>query len=88
MAMLKHPKQLQTHFEESLDSWNTFDVFAVDELSGGSPLLHTAFAIFQRRGLITTFNLDPTKLVNFLTAAEATYKKANPCVLNHLNPKP
>lgn len=55
------------------EEW-TFDVLEVAALSNGRPLLVVGFALFNKYGLIEKFNIDQTKLRNFLNAIESGYQ--------------
>ncbi|MEW5307541.1 MAG: hypothetical protein WDW36_009929 [Sanguina aurantia] len=59
------------------DSW-TFDVFQLDEATGGRPLSTLAFFLISRGGLIKTFDLPPKKLVRYLVSIENGYSEHNP----------
>jgi hypothetical protein len=68
---IKTKEEKQYHeILEGMDDWN-FDVFGVSAATKGKPVIFLGMALFKRYNLISKFNLDRTKLTNFLTAIES-----------------
>jgi len=59
------------------DQWN-WDVFELLRVSEGRPLLFLGMALFQKYDLIGKFNIDRSKLCNFLAVIESGYHLNNP----------
>lgn len=57
-------------------SWE-MDVFALEELTDGQPLSSLARFLFERTGLITRFDMNCSKLDNFLMEIERGYPETN-----------
>eukprot|EP00927_Polykrikos_kofoidii_P025777 TRINITY_DN230_c0_g1_i1.p1 TRINITY_DN230_c0_g1~~TRINITY_DN230_c0_g1_i1.p1 ORF type:complete len:792 (+),score=108.52 TRINITY_DN230_c0_g1_i1:116-2377(+) len=57
-------------------SWE-MDVFALEELTDGRPLSSLARFIFEKTGLITRFDMNRSKLDNFLMEIERGYPETN-----------
>jgi len=57
---------------DKLDQW-AFDVFDMEELSGGNPLFATCFALMLKYDFVRKFNIKEECLVNFLRELEAGY---------------
>ena len=57
--------------------WN-FDVFRLDELTGGRPLCVFAIHCLRSLGLFEVLNLNLEKLVNFFTQIEVGYVRDVP----------
>lgn len=55
-----------------MDEWN-FDVFTLQELTGGQTLFVTAYTLFVKYGLLNEFNIDELVLINFLREIESGY---------------
>ena len=55
-----------------MDRWN-FNVVALDHVSDGTPLLHVACEVFERRGLYQALDLDKNTLQVFVSELEMGY---------------
>ena len=60
-----------------IDSYN-FDVFELANLTGNQPLFFIGMALFKRYSLGLKFDIDKTKLSNFLHAIEDGYSTSAP----------
>lgn len=58
-----------------IDSWSDFDVFAVDELSGGRPLTIVVLATLKALDLDTKLSLDMKIMEKFCMGLECKYEK-------------
>ena len=56
----------------SVFAWD-LDLFKLDKLSGGRPLLHVGLAVCYGFRLHEKFKIAPSKLVHFLTGMESGY---------------
>eukprot|EP00002_Diphylleia_rotans_P012868 TRINITY_DN2511_c0_g1_i2.p1 TRINITY_DN2511_c0_g1~~TRINITY_DN2511_c0_g1_i2.p1 ORF type:complete len:798 (-),score=148.92 TRINITY_DN2511_c0_g1_i2:422-2815(-) len=52
--------------------WNA-EIFALNELTGGHPLIFATLQILKKHNLITLFRIPETKLINFLREVESGY---------------
>lgn len=57
-----------------MEDWN-FDMFEVDKITEGNPLLLITITLFHKYDFLHKFNIDPVKLKNFVTEIEAGYEK-------------
>ena len=62
---------------EKMDSWD-FDVFALDEATGGRPLVVGGTHLIRRLGLLERLRIPVETLANFLDVVEARYHASNP----------
>jgi len=62
---------------ESLNTWS-FDVFKLQRLSGGRPLVATTYTIVQTRDLLKTFKIRPFIFVSYMSLVENHYLKDVP----------
>lgn len=60
-----------------VSSWD-FDVFRLDDVTGGRSLSILALFLLNRRGLIQRFNLPTNQLVTYLETIEDGYRDDNP----------
>lgn len=56
----------------SLDDWN-LNVFQLDDLSNGHPLIVMGYSIFKQRELMVKFQIEPRTLLNYLSTIEKHY---------------
>lgn len=80
----QHVSLLDTQYQRqaecllsSVGSWN-FDIFSLDLLTCGRPLLHIALNIFRQYDLINMFNLDIMKVFQVFSLIEDGYHSTNP----------
>eukprot|EP00929_Paragymnodinium_shiwhaense_P086037 TRINITY_DN46508_c0_g1_i1.p1 TRINITY_DN46508_c0_g1~~TRINITY_DN46508_c0_g1_i1.p1 ORF type:complete len:555 (+),score=132.51 TRINITY_DN46508_c0_g1_i1:142-1806(+) len=69
---LESSVKVKTMFNETFDDWR-FDVFEIDAISGGRPLMFVGWEALLRSGCFSEFNLDPQKASKFVQQAEAKY---------------
>eukprot|EP00200_Dunaliella_tertiolecta_P003872 CAMPEP_0202344636 /NCGR_PEP_ID=MMETSP1126-20121109/4232_1 /ASSEMBLY_ACC=CAM_ASM_000457 /TAXON_ID=3047 /ORGANISM="Dunaliella tertiolecta, Strain CCMP1320" /LENGTH=812 /DNA_ID=CAMNT_0048935853 /DNA_START=261 /DNA_END=2699 /DNA_ORIENTATION=+ len=62
---------------QALSCFN-FDAFAFNEATDGHPLSVLGFFLLHKSGLMSTFNMHPTKLARFLRKIEAGYRTSVP----------
>lgn len=63
---------------KTLDEW-TFDVFALGEVAGGTPVKYIGYDLLNRYGIIHKFKVPPAVLEQFLARIEDGYQRhANP----------
>lgn len=55
-----------------IDSWE-FDVFLLDERSGGHALTTLAWYLFTTRGIFHSLDICPEKMMNYFVAIEEGY---------------
>ncbi|XP_038047400.1 calcium/calmodulin-dependent 3',5'-cyclic nucleotide phosphodiesterase 1C-like isoform X2 [Patiria miniata] len=60
-----------------LSSWD-FNIFHLEQVTGGHSLRFLGMQLFQKYDLINTFQLDPTNLYKCLVAIETGYHNGNP----------
>lgn len=70
--MAQKTKQDIVSMFDKVDDWN-FDVFSLDELTGGRTLFITSYTLFVKYDLLNTFNIDEAVLINFLREVESGY---------------
>ncbi|VDI75803.1 high affinity cAMP-specific 3',5'-cyclic phosphodiesterase 7 [Mytilus galloprovincialis] len=80
----QHISLLDTQYQRQAEcllsnvgNWN-FDIFSLDLLTCGRPLLHIALNIFRQYDLINTFNLDIMKVFQVFSLIEDGYHSSNP----------
>eukprot|EP00927_Polykrikos_kofoidii_P032248 TRINITY_DN27533_c0_g1_i1.p1 TRINITY_DN27533_c0_g1~~TRINITY_DN27533_c0_g1_i1.p1 ORF type:complete len:497 (-),score=63.94 TRINITY_DN27533_c0_g1_i1:50-1540(-) len=56
-----------------LHSWGAFNVFEIEDLTGGRPLSSFLYAVLMKRGLVESFGMPRTKLQHYIDAIEKTY---------------
>lgn len=64
-------KQFLTAYDR-IETWN-FDIFGVDKLTKGRPLLFVAVSLFRKYDLMSKFKISPGTLRNFLSVIEDGY---------------
>jgi 3',5'-cyclic-nucleotide phosphodiesterase len=57
---------------EKVDNWD-FDVFTLNELTGGKALFTTGYTLFVKYDLLNKFNIPEDILINFLKEIESGY---------------
>lgn len=62
---------------DSLDLWG-LDLFQVADLSGGHPLVVTAYQVLVQRNLLQEFSLDAGTVVRYMSGIEEHYQASNP----------
>lgn len=62
-----------TEILAGLSTWNNFDVFKVNEKTGGKPLAAVGMEVMKSRDLVPTFNLPLPELSCFLQEIESLY---------------
>lgn len=62
---------------EKMDEWN-FDIFWLDQITGGHPLCYVTSAILRKNALYSVLSLCETKVHNFLIHVEDGYRQENP----------
>ncbi|XP_071807732.1 uncharacterized protein [Asterias amurensis] len=60
-----------------LSCWD-FNIFHLEQVTGGHSMRHVGMQLFHKYGLISHFNLDPTNLYKCFVAIETGYHKGNP----------
>ncbi len=59
-----------------VNEWN-FDIFEVDRITKGHPILFIAYAVFKNYSLYETFNIDESVVRRYFAATEAGYRVEN-----------
>ena len=63
--------------DEQITKWDV-DVFYLDTISAGNPLITATYEIFKARGFFNEFKLSPPSFVNFISVVQSNYHDRNP----------